>query len=245
MKLLFWNIGYAPGLDGSLKDYTLNAHRFLRLSEKQQKVVLDEVAHVIEQESPDVALYAEISLGSGRNQKFDQHKYLLSQFKGIKAEAAASKYRDVYMDKLPLHTGNANGFISWQDCKVEEVHFSVGRKSLVYVIEVNGITILMVHMGLQRKTRAVQFRELAELVNALKGPVVVCGDMNIFGGVEELQELQALTGLELPTDIPFTYPAFSPKQTLDLCLVRDCAKVHLSALSSKVSDHAPILIEIE
>jgi endonuclease/exonuclease/phosphatase family metal-dependent hydrolase len=245
MRILFWNIGYAAGLDGSIKEYTLKGHRIVRLSQQKQQYLLDQVAAVINAEAPDLALYNEISLGSGRNQKFNQHDYLRSKLANVVCESATSKYRQNLVGKMPLHVGNANGFLSWHPTKVHDLHLSVGKKTLVYVLEILGVTVIMVHLSLQRKLRKIQFQELAILVNVIKGPVVVCGDMNIFGGLEELTELQTLTKLVLPDEIPLTYPAFNPKLPLDLCLVRDCGKVTVKTLSSTVSDHAPILIELD
>lgn len=244
MKILFWNIGYAPGLDGSLRDYVRNGKYVLNTPVIRQKRVLDTIAQVIAEAEPDVALCAEVSLGAKRNESFNQHNYLAAQLSGLKAHGAVSKYRSVTTEKLPLHAGNANGYFSWRDCTVHEVHFAAGRKSLVYILELTTLKVIMVHLSLRRSVRQQQFVELATLINTMPGPVLLCGDMNIFGGLEELQELQQLTGLELPANVPLTYPAFNPRLSLDLCLVKGCGEVRVTALGTSASDHAPIIIEL-
>jgi endonuclease/exonuclease/phosphatase family metal-dependent hydrolase len=243
MRLLFWNIGYAPGLNGSLKDYVLSGHRLVSLSEERQKEVLNAISDTIVTEKPDIALYAEISIGSRRNRQFNQHEYLLNTFDGVVEHAAHTKYRSKIIERMPMHRGNANGFISWVPCDLEELHLSVGRKTLVYFIKTEWATILMVHLSLKEKIRRVQFQELAIMVNAITGPVVVCGDMNIFGGVGELDQFLKSTGLSLPQNIPATYPAFNPKLSLDLCLFKGFTTVSVTSLASEASDHAPLLIE--
>ena len=47
----------------------------------------------------------------------------------------------------------------------------------------------------------------AEIISVMKGPLVLCGDMNIFGGTKELAPLMKETGLMLPPDVPLTEPS--------------------------------------
>lgn len=244
MRILFWNIGYAPGLNGSLRDYSTKGHHLLRLSERRQRRVIDDIVETISGLSPDLALYAEISLSSGKKSKFNQHDYLVTSLANVVISHAASKYNSPVVGSLPLHKGNANGFVAWHPCEFDTIHLTAGKKTLVYVIKIKKITVVMVHLSLKYSCRKKQLQELAALVNRISGPVILCGDMNIFRGFSELTAFIKETGFHLPKDMPLTFPAFNPKLSLDICLVRDCGPIPLSSPASILSDHAPLVIEL-
>ena len=244
MKIIFWNIGYVPGLNGSLFQYATRGHRLVWSPITIQKKLLEGIASYVKQEAPDLFLYSEVSLGARRNQYFHQHDYLVSQIDGVVSHGARPKYRHSLFHSLPLHAGNANGFLSPHDCETSTVHLQNGSKTLIYMVKIKGVTVVMVHLSLQKRTRAKQLKELAEIISIISGPLVLCGDMNIFGGVEELRELIKKTGLELPPDLPLTFPAHKPKRTLDVFLTREIKeKVRVCTIESTISDHLPIVLE--
>jgi endonuclease/exonuclease/phosphatase family metal-dependent hydrolase len=113
----------------------------------------------------------------------------------------------------------------------------------VYVVLVEGVTVVMVHLSLNKIVRKKQLKELAELISVIHGPLILCGDMNIFGGVEELTPLIKESKLQLPKDLPLTYPAHKPKKTLDVFLTRGVKQVEVRTLQSTISDHLPIALE--
>lgn len=243
MKIIFWNIGYVPGLDGSMLGYLKSGHRIFKTPTSIQKKLLDGIAEKIKFEDPDIFLYAEVSTGATRNEYLHQHDYLVEAMGNVKCHGVEGKYLRTSINKLPLHGGNSNGFLSKQDCKGQTAHFTKGSKSLIYVVEVQGVTIIMVHLSLQARTRAHQLEEAAELVSTVKGPVVMCGDMNIFSGVKELDILIKKTGLELPKDLPLTYPAHKPKKSLDIFLTRGIKeKISVRTINTTISDHLPIVL---
>lgn len=243
MKIIFWNIGYVPGLNGSLFQYLTRGHRLVWSPIAIQKKLLDGIARHVKHEKPDLFLYSEISMGARRNRRLNQHDYLVGQIDGVRTHGATGKYRHNLFYSLPLHAGNANGFLSPHECVADTVHLHSGGKTLVYVVLVKEVTVVMVHLSLNKTVRKKQLKELAELVSIMSGPLVVCGDMNIFGGVEELAPLMKETGLQLPKDFPLTYPAHKPKRTLDAFLTRGAGDVKVRALESTISDHLPIVLE--
>ncbi len=244
MKVIFWNIGYVPGLDGSLFQYVTKGHRLVWTSVKIQKKLLEGIASYVRHETPDLFLYSEVSTGSRRNQKLHQHEYLVGQIDGVKTHGATGKYRHSLFYSLPLHAGNANGFLSPHECLTDTIHLKAGSKTLVYVVIVNEVTVVMVHLSLNKKTRAKQLTELAEIVSVIKGPLVVCGDMNIFKGVEELAPFIKTTGLSLPKEVLLTHPAHKPTRSLDVFLTRGIkGKVSVRTIKTTISDHLPIVLE--
>ena len=244
MKIIFWNIGYVPGLNGSLFHYVTRSHRLVWSPIKIQKKLLDGIASYVTHETPDLFLYSEISTGARRNQQLHQHEYLVGQIDGVKTHGATGKYRHSLFYSLPLHAGNANGFLSLHECLTDTVHLRAGSKTLVYVVVVQGVTVVMVHLSLNKKVRAKQLAELGEIVTVIKGPLVVCGDMNIFSGVGELAVFIKATGLSLTKEIPLTHPAHRPKRSLDIFLTRDIkGKVSVRTIETTISDHLPIVLE--
>lgn len=208
-----------------------------------QKKLLDGIANYIKEEAPDLFLYSEVSTGSRRNGHLHQHEYLVGQVGGVKTHSATGKYSHELFYSLPLHTGNANGFLSPHECLAQTIHLQTGSKTLVYVVVVKGVTVVMVHLSLQQKTRAKQLMELAEIISIMKGPLIVCGDMNIFGGTKELRPFIEKTGLALPPDIPLTHPAHKPKRALDIYLTRGLKKANVRTIPTTISDHLPIVLE--
>ncbi len=244
MKVIFWNIGYVPGLNGSLFHYATRSHRLVWSPIKIQKKLLEGIASYVKYEAPDVFLYSEVSLGARRNRFLHQHDYLVSQVDGVVSHGAQRKYRHSLFHTLPLHAGNANGFLSPHECLANTVHLQSGSKTLVYVVAVKGVTVVMVHLSLQKRTRAKQLKELAELISIMHGPLILCGDMNIFGGVEELKGLMRDTKLVLPPDLPLTFPAHKPKRTLDVFLTRGIKeRVSVRTIETTISDHLPVVLE--
>jgi endonuclease/exonuclease/phosphatase family metal-dependent hydrolase len=244
MKVIFWNIGYVPGLNGSLFHYATRGHRLVWSPIKIQKKLLEGVASYVKHETPDLFLYSEISTGTRRNHKLHQHEYLVGQIDGVKTHGATGKYRHLLFYSLPLHGGNANGFLSPHECHTDTVHLKSGGKTLVYVVVVKDVTVVMVHLSLNKKTRAKQLAELSEIVSVVKGPLVVCGDMNIFAGVGELEDFMKATKLTLPKDVPLTHPAHKPKRSLDIFLTRGLkGKVGVRTIETTISDHLPIVLE--
>jgi endonuclease/exonuclease/phosphatase family metal-dependent hydrolase len=244
MKIIFWNIGYVLGLNGSLFHYATLGHRLVWSPIKIQKKLLDGIASYIKYETPDLFLYSEVSTGTHRNQQFHQHEYLVGQIDGVKTHGATGKYRHSLFYSLPLHGGNANGFLSSHECLTDTVHLNSGTKTLVYVVVVKDVTVVMVHLSLNKKMRAKQLTELAEIVSVIKGPLIVCGDMNIFGGVGELEPFIKATKLTLPKVIPLTHPAHKPSRSLDIFLTRGVkGKVTVRTIETTISDHLPIVLE--
>ncbi len=243
MKIIFWNIGYVTGLDGSFLQYVTQGHRLVWSTVKTQKKLLDDIAGLIKEEKPVLFLYSEISTGARRNQFLHQHEYLVGKIEGVKSHGATGKYRHNLFYSLPLHAGNANGFLSPHECVADTIHLQSGGKTLVYVILVEGVTVVMVHLSLNKTVRKKQLKELTNHISIIQGPLIVCGDMNIFGGIEELAPLIKETKIQLPKSLPLTHPAYKPKRTIDVFLTRDIKQVKVSTLQSTISDHLPIVLE--
>ena len=247
MKIIFWNLGYARGIDGSLKSYLINLKHFVRQDKKSQKLIIEDIADLIKKNKPDVFAFAEILTGSNRNMYFNQHKYLRALVsKEHQVTSAVTKYGNTIFSSLPFHKGNSNGLISFVPATVVNHYLQHSRKKLVQEIRLNELTIFVGHLPLVSRDREQQFKEIATLVNNTTGDVVLCGDFNIFNGFDELSFLKNETGLKLAGANITTFPSSRPKIQLDIFMYRfaDTSQVpKFSVLHSKVSDHLPIVLE--
>ncbi|MAZ56571.1 hypothetical protein CL653_02165 [bacterium] len=247
MKILFYNLGYGRGHVGSIKDYLLKINRFFFLSKQVQRSILNDVALLVTKEKPDIFTYAEISSGSFWNNHMNQHEYLLGKLGvTVVVEAVLSKYGETMINTLPMHNGNANGVISFRQADISEHYLAHSRKRLVFRTELNDITIFTVHLPLVSTDRKKQLHELSCLLKAATGDVVVCGDFNIFNGLDELSLLQEEAGLKVAGCGEFTFPSYKPKIQLDVFLYRfqdESIVPTLRVLPLTTSDHLPIVLE--
>lgn len=246
MKILFWNIGYARGINGSPFDYIKKIYRLFYLSKKIQKQTLDEILDIVSTEKPDLFTYAEISIGAFNRCNFDQHQYILTKLvKNHYAEAAVSKYGESLLNIMPFHKGNANGVVSFLPGHISEFFLQHSRKKLVLKTRYTNVTIFSVHLPLVSTDRHKQLKALANLVNSTTGDVILCGDFNILNGIDELAILKQMTHLQDINQTP-TFPSYNPKKILDVFLYRfenttTTPKVRI--LESTASDHRPVIFE--
>lgn len=244
MKLLFWNLGYARGIDGSPGQLVRRGRRLVKNTRYEQKTVLDAVSELVLSEAPDLFAYAEILTGARRNQRLDQHVYLESVLNCSSAHAA-TKYASGTLAKMPLHIGNGNGICAMVPMVTTGLHFTRGGKTLVLKVEVEDCTIFVVHLSIVARIRREQLRELAGFVSEVEGNVIVCGDLNIFRGAGELDAFTAATGFIPALPETHTFPAHAPRRTLDGFLIRSGSKkkYNVRTIPSVLSDHLPVILE--
>lgn len=246
MKILFYNLGYGRGITGSLGSYVKKGSSVIYQKRPSQQKILDGVIQLVKQESPDIFSYAEIALGSFRNQKFNQHEYLKFHLSQNLQDSAASKYGESIFSSLPFHAGNANGVISFVEAAIAQHYLKQSRKKLLLVAKTETVTLFSVHLPLVSADRRAQLEELVTLVNECEGDVVICGDFNIFDGIDELAYIQQETNLQLAGERQSTFPSHRPKIELDVFLYRFYnpeKEPRLTVIDSPLSDHLPITLE--
>ncbi len=246
MKILFYNLGYGRGINGSVSSYVKRGASIVYHRADSQRKVLNQVVELVQEQQPDIFAFAEIGLGSFRNQNISQHEYLTANLLRVSKDLSASKYGVSWLGSLPFHVGNGNGVISFTDATISKHYLTLGRKKLILAVQTPEATIFTLHLPLVQKHRAEQLRELVHLVNQCATDVIVCGDFNIFKGLEELREFQFATNLKLSSQRHKTFPSHKPRLELDTFLYRfsspDIQPVH-RVLPVSLSDHLPIILE--
>ncbi|KUK65026.1 MAG: Endonuclease/exonuclease/phosphatase [Desulfotomaculum sp. 46_80] len=103
---------------------------------------------------------------------------------------------------------------------------------------------LSTHLGLSSDERRTQVEKIAQIVNALKGPVILAGDFNTGPEAGEFKSLNGLLSFSMLT-IP-TYPSHEPVYVVDNIMVSGHWSVLGAAtVKSQVSDHLPLIVDLE
>lgn len=245
-RILLFNLCYCLALTGSIANYSLRSYRFLYCSKKIQKNVLDKIKAVIKKTNPDLCCFVEIDQGckfSNRLNQIEELKNPLYPFYNIE-----NKYGKLgKFVPLPYFKKQSNGFIAKQNFAFKKHYFRKGTKKLLYEIQLAPDTYLfMTHFSLNKRIRKKQFKDIQNLIKN-KNKVIICGDFNIKNA-DELNNLMTENKLKLVNRLrDKTFPSHKPKRLLDLFLCSKNMKIKKFRVlrDVKVSDHLPVLLEIE
>lgn len=246
-KILFSNIGYAKGIDGSLGQHLrgLGRHFYNRLP--VQKQVLRQLKNLIDAESPDICCFVEIDGGSVHSAYHNQMSSLTDET--YRFHDIMGKYgEDRWISRAWFHRGKSNGFIAKKELPFERLYFRSGTKRLIYRVMLPGeINLFFAHFSLNWKTRVRQMQEVRDLIRACGGDTVLMADFNImrgFGELEPLLEDRTLRILNIENTPTFKFHRH--RMALDVCLVSEtlAATAQLRVIEQNFSDHQALLVEI-
>ena len=208
--------------------------------------------------NPDILALIEVDIGSLRSRGEDEVRFLEKKL-GFNNFVEKVKYPLTGWLKLfhhiPILNKQANALVSKFPLTNVRYHvFHEGTKRMVIEATVNcpkPVTLLAAHLALGKKARAKQIKELINIVNRIKNPVILMGDFNTFNGEKEIKDLLKKTHLKdlISLDkksIPLTEPAWHPTRRLDYILTSPLIKVNkYSVLKFHFSDHLPLMIDFE
>jgi endonuclease/exonuclease/phosphatase family metal-dependent hydrolase len=256
VKLLSVNAGYLLDYDGSLSGYALRPHRAMVGSEQAESHATERLRDVLVDEQPDVACLLEVDQGSLRTSTDGQVQGLADMLAdhGLAYRPwAGTKYGDSgVVAEMPVLGHLSNGVLVRDelDATVEAHHLETGPKRLVTEVRLDGLSVFSVHLAMSGRGRRRQLVEIADLVTR-RDRVVLCGDFNAYGGLDEVEDHLAETGLVLQ-DPGETVPSrpldgfVTETRTLDAFLTSpDIAVSRCTAVPVQVSDHRPIVLEFE
>lgn len=129
---------------------------------------------------------------------------------------------------------------------------SVGERRGVLVAEVTSsmgeLAVLCTHWGLSDGERMKQAEATAQIIAALRCPVIVAGDLNETYDKQAVQTLLKASDLRdaaSGSDTP-TYPADNPQHRIDYLLYSSCfSAANVTVLDSLASDHRPLIAEFD
>lgn len=246
-KILFSNIGYARGIDGTLKQHVLRFWRHFYCSIPLQQEVLGQLRGIMDENRPDICCFVEIDEGSPHSGYFNQVRYLLDG--DYTFHDSAGKYGpNDWLARLPLHIGKVSAFMAREKLEYGRLYFSNGSKRLIHAVQLPGsVTLYFTHFSLQGSVRALQFKEMREIVTNSGRPAIIMADFNILNGFGELSPLLDGTDLRLlNNENEHTFTLHTRRHVLDLCIASAgiADKMKLQVIPQPFSDHAALLAEI-
>jgi len=246
-KILFSNIGYAKGIDGTLWQHLSRAGRYLYCRVPTQTLVLGQLKAIIDLEQPDLCCFVEIDSGSLHSAYLNQLKTLMDDdyyFFDIANKYGQGNWRQY----MPLSKGRSNAFMSKRELKFDRLYFKHGTKRLMYRVELHGnIHVFFAHFSLDRRVRVRQLEDVRALMEACPGESILLADFNIMYGFSELDPLlKESEFMLLSKEDRHTFTFHNRKLALDLCI---CSKslserITLKVVDQPFSDHEALLVEV-
>ena len=248
MKILFSNLGYARGIDGSLWHHVSRATRHFYCTVSPQQLVLSQLKEVMQTHDPDLCCFVEIDKGAFHSSHYNQMEALRDE--SYCHHDIANKYGETYwLSRLPFHTSKCNGFLAKQNFSFEKLFFKAGRKRLIYKMILPGdIVVYFAHFSLQTHIRIHQFEELKDHILQDGRPAIVLADFNIFKGFSEISDLLKSADLKLLNrDDEYTFTFHKKRHILDLCLASGSIAdlIDLKVIPQPYSDHAALFLELK
>jgi endonuclease/exonuclease/phosphatase family metal-dependent hydrolase len=244
-------MGYAKGIDGSLRQHVGYFGRHFYSAIPVQEQVLSQLKSIIVKEDPDLCCFVEIDRGSIHSAGFNQIEALLDARYAF--HDIADKYgRESYLGRLPLHHGKSNALMAKQKLPFERLYFRHGTKRLIYKVllppeNMGKIQVYFAHFSLIKSTRMRQFEEVEKIMRGAEGEIILLADFNILEGFKELKPLLKSEELiVMNKEKDFTFNFSGRRLALDLCL---CTRTLASRLEIKIieqpfSDHAALLVNV-
>ncbi len=237
MRFLLYNIRYATG-----------GHRrppwsgYFRLTGRNLRAITD----FIQPLNPDVVGLVEVDAGSYRTGRSNQAETIATGLGHY--HTYMSKYASgTLASRLPLLKQQGNAFLSRDSISNETFHyFERGVKRLVIELELEHVTLFLVHLALGARVRHRQLRDLYTLVKDTARPHIVAGDFNAMWGDHEIELFLAATGLRnANTAASPSFPSWAPKRQLDFILHSPGIRVERFWMPHVTySDHLPLVCDV-
>ena len=240
MRLVVYNIRYATGFGPSFH-LPLPGAGYLRTNRR----VLAGITEFLRRQDADVIGLIEIDTGSIRSSMINQAEHIatsLGHYSSYQCKYGTASVNNF----LPIVRKQGNAFLAAPRVHGERFHyFDSGIKRLIIELEMEEVSLFLVHLSLKYRHRQYQLRYLHELVEKSQKPVVVAGDFNTFWGTHELYLFKRAARLRSANirNLP-TYPSNAPRAELDFVLVDERIDVtEFSVPDIRLSDHRPLVCD--
>lgn len=208
---------------------------------------LGQIVEFIRDIDPDVAGLVEVDAGSFRTKESHQAETMAAALGHY--HSFNSKYcESTRVSNLPVLKKQGNAFLAKDSIVKEQFHyFTKGMKRLVIELELEHVTIFLVHLALGYKTRHRQLAQLYSLIRDIDRPLIVAGDFNALWGEDEIDLFLGATKLlDANTQSIPTFPSWKPTRHLDFILHSPEIEVNKFWIPEvQLSDHLPLVIDFD
>lgn len=195
--------------------------------------------------NPDLIGLVEVDAGTFRSHRLNQAEILAG------ALGHYHVYKSKYVDKpftrwAPILNRQGNAFLTRDTIRHTKFHyFERGAKRLVIELEMDNLTVFLVHLALTFRARQHQLTDLFDLVNGAEKPHIVAGDFNAFWGPREMGLFLAATRLKnANTRGQATFPSWKPTRELDFILHSPDIRIErFWRPEVRFSDHLPLVCD--
>jgi len=217
-----------------------------------KKLDLHRIADVINHEQPDLAGLQEVDRGVKRTEGKDEIAELATMTHMHFAFAPnldfqGGKYGVAILSRLPLN--------SIMHVMFENKREAERRGMLIVEVKVDGkwVSFVTTHLDYQfADGRLFETEQLLELVEDVKGPLIVVADFNDVpeGSAYKLMDTRFDDAwiVSRAKGDGFSYPADKPSKRIDHIFYRSGGGVHAKrawVVETLASDHVPVMAEIE
>ena len=242
MRFLLYNVRYCTGI-GKRFHIPFPCVGYLRRTHRS----LEKVTEFVGSLNPDIVGLVEVDGGSFRSGRVNQAEHIATALGHY--HTFESKYGDhSWVRFLPVANKQVNAFLTSDVVHQEKfLYFDHGVKRLVIQLDLEKLTVFLVHLSIKFRHRQHQLSDLYSLLKDAKKPYLLAGDFNVFWGDPEIELFLAATGLKSANeaDRP-TYPSWAPKRELDLILYSPGIRVtHFEIPPVTYSDHLPLVCDFE
>ena len=239
MRFLLYNIRYGTGGKPILFPWSGYFRR--------TAATLDDIVRFVKPLDPDILGLIEVDAGSYRSNRKNQAQIIADALGHY--NIYRSKYeRSSLANRLPVMNKQGNAFLTRGSAMNGQFHyFEKGVKRMVIELELENLTIFLVHLALSFRARHHQLSDLYSLVKGTKKPHIVAGDFNTSWGDREIRLFLAATGLaKAGPDDALTFPSWAPRRQLDFVLHSPEIEVTDFVMPPVTfSDHLPIVCDFK
>lgn len=199
----------------------------------------------LKQQQPDIVALVEVDAGSYRHGRACQAEAIaaaLGHYHTFQSKYAHGSLANL----LPVLNKQGNAFLTRDTIRNTEFHyFDRGVKRLVIELELEDLTVFLVHLALGPRVRHHQLCELYSLVKDTPKPHIVAGDFNMLWGDREIELFLAATGLTSANrqHLP-SFPSRHPRRQLDFILHSPQVRIERFEIPRvRHSDHLPLVCD--
>jgi len=209
--------------------------------------MLDQITEFIRAQNPDIVGLVEVDGGSFRSRRLNQAEYIAGALGHY--HTYESKYGEKsWVRYMPVANSQMNAFLTRDEVHGQRfLYFDHGVKRLVIQLELENVTLFLVHLSIKFRHRQHQLCDLYSLFKSVKKPYLVAGDFNVFWGDPEIELFLGATGLKSANAGSHpTYPSWAPKMELDLILHSPGIAIRSFDMPKiTLSDHLPLVCDFD